>query len=104
MALLANLIGFGQPRGNFGADVIDALETKGVQMISGRKSFDAAKAFVFQATRQHDVPVDPVTSNDERGQAHAHLKCDSRFLRKHRDWSIALGDAAQLVENRADVR
>ncbi len=104
MALLANSIRFRQPRGNFGVDLIGVRETKGVQMIPGRKSFDAAKAFIFQSTRQHDVPVDPTLSNDERGEAHAHLKCDSRFLGKHRDGSIRLGEAAQLVEDRADVR
>jgi hypothetical protein len=103
MALLANSVRFRQPHGNFGVDLVDILETKGVQMIPGRKSFDAAKALIFQSTRQYDVTVDPALSNDESGEAHTHLKCDSRFLGKHCDGSVRLGEAAQLVEDGSDL-
>lgn len=47
MALLANSICFRQPRENFGIDLVDILKAKGVQMIPGRKGFDAAKAFIL---------------------------------------------------------
>jgi hypothetical protein len=104
MALLANSVRFRQPHRNFGVDLVDILETKGVQMIPGRKSFDAAKAFILYATRKHNVPVNPALSNDESGEAHAHLKCDSRFLGKHSDGSVRLGEVAQLVKDRADAR
>jgi hypothetical protein len=104
MALLANSIRFGQPRENFGVDLVDILKTKGVQMIPGRKSLDAAKAFILYASRKHNVPVDPALSNDESSEAHSHLKCDSRLLGKRRDGSVRLGEVAQLVKDRADAR
>ena len=66
MALLADQVGFGEPGGDFVIDFVHAFETKGVQMISRRESFDAAKARVLQPTRQDDVAVDPILPDDER--------------------------------------
>ena len=104
MALLTNLICLGQPCGHFGINVINALEPEGVQMIFRRERFDAAEAGIFEATREHDMAVDPIPSNDERSKTHSHLKRDPCLLREHGDWPVSSGDAQHLVENRADWR
>jgi len=100
--LFAHSIGFGEPRCDFVIDFLGTLESKGVKMISGRERFDPAKAGVFQTARQHDVAINPVLADNERGETHADLKGDARLLGKHDDWSVAFSDAAQFVKNRAD--
>src|SRR5438552_18432126 len=73
-------------------------------MVSWRERFDAAEAGIFEATREHDMAVDPVPSNDERGKTHPHLKRDPCFLREHSDGPISPGHAQYLVEDCADKR
>jgi hypothetical protein len=63
-----------------------------MQVISRRERFDAAEAGIFEAPREHDMAVDPVPLNDERGKTHSHLKRDPRLLREHSDWPVSLGD------------
>src|ERR1017187_5766345 len=75
-----------------------------MQMISRRERFDAAEAGIYEATREHDMAVYPVSSNDERGKTHPHLKRDPGLLREHGDWPVSPGDAQQLVEDRANRR
>jgi len=104
MALLTNPICLRQPRGDFRVHVIDALEPEGMQMISRRERFDAAKAGIFEATREHDMAVDPVSSNNERGKTHPHLKRNPCFFWEHGDWPVFSGDAQELVENSANGR
>ena len=83
MPLFADSIGFGEPPRDFVIYLLDACESKGVEMISGRKGFDPAKPRAFQTARQNDVAINPVLSNDEGGEAHANLKGDSRLFREH---------------------
>src|SRR6266513_122954 len=75
-----------------------------MQMISRRERFNAAESRIFQATGQHDMPVDPISSNDERGKTHPHMKRDPGFLREHRDWPVFSRNAQHLVENRTNGR
>jgi hypothetical protein len=104
MALLPNLICLGQPYRHFVIHVIIALEPEGVQMIFRRERFDAVETGIFDSTREHDMAVDPVPSNDECSKTHPHSKRDSCLLREHGDWPVSPGDAQHLVENRADWR
>jgi hypothetical protein len=104
MALLAHSIRFGQPIRDLGIDFLDARETKGAQIISGRKSFDPAKARMLEATREHDMAVHPVSPNHESGETHSHLECDSGFLGQHCHWPVLFGEPKHRVENRADAR
>src|SRR5688500_9416223 len=85
MALLAHAVCFGQPGGDFVINLIHGLESKGVQMISRRKGFDAPETGIFQATRQDYVAVHPVLTNDKRGETHADLEGNSRFLGQNGD-------------------
>jgi|GEM_PF-3820616 len=103
MALLAYLVGLREPGGDFVIDLLDALETKGVQMISRRESFDAAEARVLQASRQDDVAVNPILPDDESCETHANLKGDSHFLWKDDDRSTPLRDRQHFVEDRAQA-
>jgi hypothetical protein len=73
-------------------------------MISGRKSFAATEAWIFASAREHDMTVDPVLSNDERGKTHPHLKRDPCLLRQHVNGPIFSGDAQHLVEDRSHSR
>ena len=102
MALLADLIGFGKPGGGFVVDLVHALESKGVKMISRRKSLDSAKARVLQAAREDDVSVHPVSSDDEGGKAHPNLKRDPGFLGQNSYRPVPPGDCEQLIENGTD--
>ena len=88
MPLLTNSIGLGQPRGDLVIHFVRAFESKSVEMIPGRKSFDAAKTRVLETPRQDDVAVDPISSNDKRGEAHPHLEGDARFLGQNRDGAV----------------
>jgi hypothetical protein len=101
MPLLADLIGFSEPGGDFGVNLRDTLETERVKMISRREGFDATEARVRQTVRQNNVPVDPVSTNDESREAHPNLKCDSRLFRQDRNRSVLLRDGQQPVEDRA---
>jgi hypothetical protein len=102
MALLADLIGFAKPDGDFVVDLVHALEPECVEMISRRKGFDAAKAGILEPTRQDDMAVHPVSSNDEGGKAHPNLKRDPGFLRQNGYRPVPPGDCEQFVENGAD--
>jgi hypothetical protein len=104
MALLANSVGFSEPGGDFVIDLVHALKTKGVQMISRGESLDAAEARVLQASRQDDVAVDPILPDDECGETHANLESDPRFFREDDHRSISLCDRQQFVEDRAHDR
>jgi hypothetical protein len=103
MALLADPIRFGEPISDFVIDLVYALETKGVQMISRRESFDPAEARTLQTSRQDDVAVDPIPANDERCETHADLESDPRLFREDDDRSTPLCDRQQFVEDRADA-
>jgi hypothetical protein len=83
MALLAYSVRFGEPGGDFVIDLLDPLETKGVQMISRRESFDAAKTRVLQTSRKHNVAVDPILPDDEGSETHADLESDPSLFREH---------------------
>src|SRR5436189_5221695 len=104
MALLTNLIRVLHPRGDFRIHLIDALEPEGMKMISRRERFDAPEAAIFNPTREHDMAVDPVSSNNERGKTHPHLKRNPCFFREHGDGPVFSGDAQELVENSANGR
>jgi len=80
MPLFADAVGLGEPGSDFVIDLIHALETKGVQMISRRERFDSVETRICQATRQHNVAVDPIPANNKRGKTHSHLKCDPGFF------------------------
>ena len=101
MALLPNLVGFGEPGGDFVIDFANALETKGVQMISRRESFEAAKARVFEASRQDYVPVHPILPDNERSETHPDLKSYARLFREDDHRSTPFCDRQQFVEDRA---
>jgi hypothetical protein len=80
MPLLAHAISFSKPGGNFAINLIHVFEAKGVEMISGRKSFDAPEAWILEAAREDDVAIHPIPPDDKCREAHAHLKGDPRFL------------------------
>src|ERR1700704_4340361 len=73
-------------------------------MISRGEGFDAPEAGIFEPAREHDMAIDPVLSNDERGKAHPHLKRDPGLLREHGDGPVFPRAAQQLLEDRADGR
>ena len=104
MTLLPNAVGLGQPGGDFVINIINAPEPKRVEMISRRKGFDAPEARILEATREHDVPVHPISPNNERGETHAHLKGNPRFFGQDSDRTVLLRDRKQLVEDRPHAR
>ena len=101
MPLLARLIGFRQPLRDFPVDLLNALETEGVEMIARGKCFDPPEARILQATGQDDMAVHPVSPDHKSGEAHPNMEGDSRFLGQDRDWSVLSRDGEQLVEDRA---
>src|SRR2546423_15244033 len=102
MALLTNLICLGQPCGHFRVHVINALEPKGMQMISRREGFDAPEAAILNSTRENDMAVHPVPSNNERGKTHPHLKRNTCLFGEHGDWPVFLGNVLERVDNGAN--
>jgi hypothetical protein len=104
VTLLAHLICFREPSFNVFIYLDDVLEPKGMQVISGRKRFDAAEARIFQPAGQHDMAIDPVLSDDERGKTHPHLKRDPCLFREHNDGPVFPRDPQHLLEDRADER
>jgi hypothetical protein len=103
MALLTNLIGLSQPGRDFLIYIVNALEPEGMQMISRRERLDAAESGIFEATREHDVAIDPVPSDDERGKTHPDMKRYPCFLRKHGDWPASSGNTQEFVEDSANA-
>jgi hypothetical protein len=104
VSLFAHPISLSKPSFHLGIDVIRALEPEGVQMISRRENLDAAKTGIVQAAREHDVTINPVPSDNERGETHSHLKRNSCFLGEHGDRPVFPGNALQLSENLPDLR
>lgn len=102
MSLFADPIRLGEPGDDFAIDLFQAFEPEGVKVVPRRKSFDPAKARMFEAPRENDVAVDPVSPNHKRREAHSDLESDPRFLRKHGDRPVLSGDREQFVEDRAD--
>jgi hypothetical protein len=102
MALLAHLIGFGDPGGDFIVDLVLVREAEGVQMITRRKRFDSAKTRIRQASRQDDVAVDPVFPDREGCETHSDLESDPRLFRQNGDRAVCLCEGEQFVEDRAN--
>ena len=101
MALLADLVSLRQPGRDFVIDLIHALEPKRVEMISRRKSLDTPETGMLETPRQDDMAVYPISANNERGETHAHVKGDPRFLGQDGDRSILAGHQNQFVEDGA---
>ena len=99
MALLANSIGLGQPGGDFAVNLLHALETKRVQMISGRERLDPPKARIFQAAREHDMAVHPIPPDYKRRETHPDVKRDPRFLGQDADRAVLFRNVQQPVED-----
>ena len=104
MALFADLVSFGKPGPDFVIDLIDAFETKGVEMIARRKRFDPTKARVLEAPSKNDVAVHPVPPDDESGEAHPDMKRDSGLFGQDGDRPVLFRDRPKLVEDRANRR
>jgi hypothetical protein len=103
MTLFAYSVGLGEPGGDFVIDLIDPLETKGVQMISRRESFNPAEAGVLQPPGKNDVALDPILPDDESRETHPDLERDPRLFREDDYRSTPLCDRQQFAEDRADV-
>jgi hypothetical protein len=56
-----------------------------VNLVARRDDVDAPQARTFEASRQYDVSVHPMTPQAERGEAHAHLERDARLLGQNLD-------------------
>lgn len=104
MPLLAHLIRFREPSGDFIVDPVLVREAKGVKMISRRKRFDPAEAWAFQTTRQDDVTVDPALPDRKGRKTHSDLESDPRLLGQDGDRAVCLREGEQFVEDRPDVR
>lgn len=65
MLLLAHCISFANPPRKFVVEFRQPVESKSVQMISGRESLDAGKARMLNPARQNKV-------TDEKVLAHLH--------------------------------
>jgi hypothetical protein len=70
-------------------------------MIPWREGFDATKARALEASRQDDVPVDPILPYDKCGETHADLESDPRLFGEDDDRPAPLCDRQQFVEDRA---
>jgi hypothetical protein len=101
MALFADSIGFGEPPRDFVVDLVDALETKGVEMIPRRESFDPAETRILQAPGQNNVAVDPVSPDHESSETHPDLERDPGFLRQDSDGSVLLRQGQEPIEDGA---
>jgi hypothetical protein len=102
VALLADSIRLGKPRGHFIVDLLHTAEPKRVKVIAGRERFDPAKSRILETAREDDMAVHPVPANHESGETHADMKRDPRFLRQNGERSAFLRDGQQLIEDRAD--
>src|SRR3954471_15260401 len=80
MALLANSIGFCQPGGELGVNIIHACDAKVMHMVAGRNSVYPAKTGMVKSTRQDDMAVQPARFRRDLRERHAHLKGNSRLL------------------------
>ena len=103
MALLADLIRFDEPGGDFIVDFVHVLEAEGVKMISRRKGFDPPEARILQTTRQDDVTVDPVLPDRKGRKTHSDLESDPRLLRQNSDRAVCFREGEQFVEDRANL-
>lgn len=103
MALFAHPVCLGEPGGNLVIDFLNALETKRVQMISRRESFDPAKARMFEATRQDHMTVHPIFPNDESRETHPDLEGDPRLFGQNRDRAIPPSEREQFIEDCSHV-
>jgi hypothetical protein len=101
MPLLADLVGFREPGGDFVIDLIHGFEPKRVEMISRRESLNPPETRMLETTRQDDVAVHPVSANDERRETHAHVKGDARLFGQNSDRPILAGNREQFVKDSA---
>jgi len=102
--LLSHRIRFGQPSTKFVVDVLQRLETKGVEVIARRKRLDAAEPGTLQATREHDVAIEPRSTRRHLRKRHADVKGDAGLLRQHLDRPDVLNRRDDRVEQRANQR
>jgi len=66
--LLSHRIRLGQPSTKFVVDVLQDLEAKGVEVIARRKRLDAAEPGTLEATREHNVAIEPRSTRRHLGK------------------------------------
>jgi hypothetical protein len=98
MLLVADAIRLGEPLPELVVDFVDGRQAKCMPVIPWRESLDAAKARMFDAPSEHEMPVDPVPARRELRERHPHLKRDPRFLGQNPRWTDGFHRADEGVE------
>jgi hypothetical protein len=68
VSLLPYGIRFGQPRAEFGVDVLQGRNAKNVEVIAWRECLDAPKARTFEAHGEYHVSIEPCSTRRHLGK------------------------------------
>ena len=98
MALLADLIGFAEPREDFAVHFFARMEAKRMHVIARRDVFDFGEARIFQAAGEDDVADEAVAPKANGCETHAYLKSDARLFGQGAYRPAALHELGEFTE------
>src|SRR5260370_28933358 len=101
MALLAHEVGLAEPSKHFTIEFRGRIETKRMDVIARRDSFDFRETRILQAPGQHDMAGNAIAPQAHRCETHSHLKRASRFFWHHPHRSAALHQLYKAPEQGA---
>jgi hypothetical protein len=104
MSLLADGVGFRQPRYDFPVNVRHRQEAEMMDVVSRRNCVNTPESRMLQSARKNDMPVNPPQTRSQLREGHAHLKRDACFFRQHGHWTAAPNCLEHGIKDRADFR
>ena len=98
MTLLANAVRLPQPCRYRTIQLLGRTQAERVDVVAGRDIFDLRETRIFQASGQHDMTNDSISSEAHRGKTHPNLKRNACFFRDDPHRSAPLHEFCELPE------
>lgn len=98
LLLLSNRVSLTDPRDKLIIKFGETVQTKGVQVISRRKGFDARETRMFKSARKNEMTNQIVSPHLDGDKRHSHLESDAGFLRKNSYRPTRFNHSSQCVK------
>ena len=98
MPLLADAVGFAEPREDLVVQLFADSEAEGVYVIPRGNRFDLREMSTLEAAGEDHVSDETIAPQAYGSEAHSHLKSDARFLRYNAYRTATLHQPGEFAE------
>lgn len=102
--LLPHGICLSEPRAKLAVDLVELLEAEGMEMVAWGERLYAPESGILEASREHDVAIEPGAARRHLREGHAHVERDARLLGEDLHWPDVADGGHHGVEQRANLR